>query len=41
MASVYKEFDEKERLANMENKISRLEQKGVTMESQTLKFGEK
>ncbi len=41
MASVYKNFDEKERLANIENKISQLKQKGVMMESQTLKFGEK
>ncbi len=41
MASVYKEFDQKERLANIENRISQLEQKGVMMESQTLKFGEK
>ncbi|KNX47693.1 lipoprotein [Helicobacter pylori] len=41
MASVYKEFDQKERLANIENKISQLEQKGVMMEPQTLKFGEK
>ncbi|MGL2697191.1 hypothetical protein ACQJ8N_07015 [Helicobacter pylori] len=41
MASVYKELDIKERLANMENKISQLEQKGVMMEPQTLKFGEK
>ncbi|KHL77572.1 hypothetical protein [Helicobacter pylori] len=41
MASVYKEFDQKEKLANIENKISQLEQKGVMMESQTLKFGEK
>ncbi|EMH00971.1 hypothetical protein HMPREF1404_00289 [Helicobacter pylori GAM210Bi] len=40
MASVYKELDIKERLANMENKISQLEQKGVMMESRTLKFGE-
>ncbi|WP_101002756.1 hypothetical protein [Helicobacter pylori] len=40
MASVYKEFDQKERLANIENKISQLEQKGVMMEPQTLKFGE-
>ncbi len=40
MASVYKEFDQKERVANIENKISQLEQKGVMMESQTLKFGE-
>ncbi|GAA8430246.1 hypothetical protein HpHA5_14040 [Helicobacter pylori] len=41
MASVYKELDQKERLANIENKISQLEQKGVMMEPQTLKFGEK
>ncbi|MCH4603514.1 hypothetical protein KII76_07265 [Helicobacter pylori] len=41
MASVYKEFDQKEKLANIENKISQLEQKGVMMEPQTLKFGEK
>ncbi|GAA7649533.1 hypothetical protein BTM240_09830 [Helicobacter pylori] len=41
MASVYKEFDQKERVANIENKISQLEQKGVIMEPQTLKFGEK
>ncbi|WP_324660433.1 hypothetical protein KVF01_06615 [Helicobacter pylori] len=40
MASVYKEFDQKERAANIENKISQLEQKGVMMEPQTLKFGE-
>ncbi len=43
MESVYKTFEDnqKERLANIENKISQLEQKGVMMESQTLKFGEK
>ncbi|OOQ14123.1 hypothetical protein [Helicobacter pylori] len=41
MASVYKILDQKERLANIENKISQLEQKGVMMESQALKFGEK
>ncbi|RVY15923.1 hypothetical protein ECC15_07115 [Helicobacter pylori] len=43
MASVYKtfEYDQKERLANIENKISQLEQKGVMMEPQVLKFGEK
>ncbi len=41
MASVYKEFNQKERVANTENKISQLEQKGVIMEPQTLKFGEK
>ncbi|GAA9335952.1 hypothetical protein BTM408_09560 [Helicobacter pylori] len=40
MASVYKEIDQKERVANIENKISQLEQKGVMMEPQTLKFGE-
>ncbi|WP_025455357.1 hypothetical protein E5L01_06875 [Helicobacter pylori] len=41
MASVYKEFDQKERVANIENKISQLKQKGVMMEPQTLKFWEK
>ncbi len=41
MASVYKLLNQKERLANIENKISQLEQKGVMMEPQTLKFGEK
>ncbi|WP_220855058.1 hypothetical protein [Helicobacter pylori] len=41
VASVYKELDQKERVANIENKISQLEQKGVMMEPQTLKFGEK
>ncbi|GAA8643411.1 hypothetical protein HpBT327_14470 [Helicobacter pylori] len=41
VASVYKEFNQKERVANIENKISQLEQKSVVMESQTLKFGEK
>ncbi len=40
MASVYKDFDQKERVANIENKISQLKQKGVMMEPQTLKFGE-
>ncbi|WP_390577497.1 hypothetical protein [Helicobacter pylori] len=40
MASVYKEFDQKERVANIENRISQLKQKGVMMEPQTLKFGE-
>ncbi|MGT0061014.1 hypothetical protein [Helicobacter pylori] len=40
MASVYKTLNNKERVANIENKISQLEQKGVMMESQTLKFGE-
>ncbi|GAA8382449.1 hypothetical protein HpBT215_14050 [Helicobacter pylori] len=41
VASVYKEFNQKERVANIENKISQLEQKSVMMEHQTLKFGEK
>ncbi|MFP6067875.1 hypothetical protein ACLF9N_07795 [Helicobacter pylori] len=40
MASVYKEFVQKEKVANIENKISQLEQKGLMMELQTLKFGE-
>ncbi|WQU99508.1 hypothetical protein KVM23_06550 [Helicobacter pylori] len=41
MAGVYKMFgDQKKALANIENKISQLEQKGVMMEPQTLKFGE-
>ncbi len=41
VASVYKEFNQKERVANIENKISQLEQKSVMIEPQTLKFGEK
>ncbi|GAA7104424.1 hypothetical protein HpBGD16_14260 [Helicobacter pylori] len=41
MASIYKEFGQKERVANIENRISQLKQKGVMMEPQTLKFGEK
>ncbi|GAA7087436.1 hypothetical protein ID0203_13590 [Helicobacter pylori] len=41
MASVYKELNNKERVANIENKVSQLKQKGVMMEPQTLKFGEK
>ncbi|WRA82198.1 hypothetical protein FE341_07320 [Helicobacter pylori] len=41
MASVYEMFNQKEKLANIENKISQLEQKGVMMEPQALKFGEK
>ncbi|WP_120832580.1 hypothetical protein [Helicobacter pylori] len=40
MASVYETLDQKERLANIENKISQLEQKGLMMKSQALKFGE-
>ncbi len=40
VASVYKLSDQKERLANIENRISQLEQKGVMMKPQTLKFGE-
>lgn len=39
-ASVHKELDQKERVANIENKISQLKQKGVMMEPQTLKFRE-
>ncbi|MFP6105907.1 hypothetical protein ACLGAE_07950 [Helicobacter pylori] len=39
MASIYKGFNKK-RLADMQNKISQLKQKGVMMEPQTLKFGE-
>ncbi|GAA8719642.1 hypothetical protein HpBT351_14670 [Helicobacter pylori] len=41
VASAYKELGQKERVANIENKISQLEQNGVMMEPQTLKFGEK
>ncbi|WP_187935107.1 hypothetical protein E5D94_07010 [Helicobacter pylori] len=41
IASLYKIFDQKKELANIENKISQLEQKGVMMEPQALKFGEK
>ncbi|MFT2743568.1 hypothetical protein ACMWP4_07475 [Helicobacter pylori] len=40
MASVYKEIGQKERVANIENRISQLKQKGVMMEPQSLKFGE-
>ncbi|MGN8501031.1 hypothetical protein ACR9L1_07955 [Helicobacter pylori] len=41
MASAYKMLgDQKKALADIENKISQLEQKGVMMEPQTLKFGE-
>ncbi|MCQ2768086.1 hypothetical protein JT083_04345 [Helicobacter pylori] len=40
MASVYETLDQKERLANIENKISQLEQKGLMMKPQALKFGE-
>ncbi|MUU50433.1 hypothetical protein [Helicobacter pylori] len=40
MASTYKIFDQKKGLANIANKISQLEQKGVMMEPQTLNFGE-
>ncbi len=40
VASVYEVLNNKERVANIENKISQLEQKGVMMEPQTLKFGE-
>ncbi len=42
IAGAYKMLGvQKEGLANIENKISQLEQKGVMMEPQTLKFGEK
>ncbi len=40
MADTYKVFDQKERVANIENRISQLKQKGVMMEPQSLKFGE-
>ncbi|UOR75019.1 hypothetical protein [Helicobacter pylori] len=40
MASVYEGLNNKERVANIENKISQLKQKGVMMEPQALKFGE-
>ncbi|GAA9590002.1 hypothetical protein HpHA62_14980 [Helicobacter pylori] len=39
-ASAYEHIKDKEKLADMQNKISQLEQKGVMMEPQTLKFGE-
>lgn len=41
MASVYKEIKKKRLAEDTQNKISQLEQKGVMMEPQTLKFGEK
>ncbi|GAA7327598.1 hypothetical protein HpCK61_14270 [Helicobacter pylori] len=41
MAGFYATLNNKERVANIENKISQLKQKGVMMEPQTLKFGEK
>ncbi|MFS7885771.1 hypothetical protein J5D21_06775 [Helicobacter pylori] len=40
MVSLYEILDHKKKLANIENKISQLEQKCVMMESRTLKFGE-
>ncbi|WRF04036.1 hypothetical protein KVC22_06925 [Helicobacter pylori] len=40
MARFYKLLNQKERVANIENRISQLKQKGVMMEPQTLKFGE-
>ncbi|GAA8337572.1 hypothetical protein HpNP141_15690 [Helicobacter pylori] len=40
MASVYELLNQKERVANIENRFSQLKQKGVMMEPQTLKFGE-
>ncbi len=39
-ASAYEYIKDKEKLAEMQNKISQLKQKGVMMEPQTLKFGE-
>ncbi|WQR88976.1 hypothetical protein JYQ86_06955 [Helicobacter pylori] len=36
----YEYTKDKKKLADMQNKISQLEQKGVMMEPQTLKFGE-
>lgn len=39
-ANKYEYIKDKKRLADMQNKISQLEQKGVMMEPQTLKFGE-
>ncbi|WQW80829.1 hypothetical protein KVM82_07280 [Helicobacter pylori] len=39
-ASMYEYIKDKKNLAEMQNKISQLEQKGVMMEPQTLKFGE-
>lgn len=41
MASVYEMLGYDKKRADMKNKISQLEQKGVMMEPQTLKFGEK
>ncbi|QQW82767.1 hypothetical protein [Helicobacter pylori] len=40
-AHAYEYTKDKKKLADMQNKISQLEQKGVMMEPQTLKFGEK
>ncbi len=40
MAGFYELLNQKERVANIENRISQLKQKGVMMEPQTLKFGE-
>ncbi|EJC01149.1 hypothetical protein HPHPP8B_1625 [Helicobacter pylori Hp P-8b] len=39
-ASTYEYIKDKKNLSEMQNKISQLEQKGVMMEPQTLKFGE-
>ncbi len=39
-ASAYEYIKDKKKLAEMQNKVSQLEQKGVMMEPQTLKFGE-
>ncbi|GAA8055497.1 hypothetical protein JP0568_14350 [Helicobacter pylori] len=41
MASLDKELNNKESVANIENEISQLKQKGVMVEPKTLKFGEK
>ncbi|RVZ43723.1 hypothetical protein FE363_06895 [Helicobacter pylori] len=40
-ASEYEYIKDKKRLADMQNKISQLRQKGVMKEPKTLKFGEK
>ncbi|WP_237003481.1 hypothetical protein [Helicobacter pylori] len=40
-AREYEYIKDKEKLAEMQNKISQLKQKGAMMEPQTLKFGER
>ncbi len=40
-AREYEYIKDKKKLADMQNKISQLKQKGVMMKPQTLKFGEK